>query len=148
MSERRPDEAADDFKAWYEESLGAANEAGYGPCSAAEAIRGLDAENKDLRARLFPYADAKEVSGISFDGKYLIGDKASVDYFREMANRGEQIDIYKRSYDENLAALQAKVDRLLASLKVIAEVDDDGFTSDGHERCVEWAERTIAEVTA
>lgn len=51
MSERRSggdtaatSEAADDYKAWYEEAIGAANEAGYGPCSAADAIRGLAEE--------------------------------------------------------------------------------------------------------
>lgn len=34
----------EDHKAWYDDAILAANEAGYGPCSAADAIRGLAAE--------------------------------------------------------------------------------------------------------
>ncbi|MGM4911462.1 hypothetical protein [Rhizobium sp. 768_B6_N1_8] len=37
-------EAAGDYKSWYDEAILAANEAGYGPCSAADAIRGLAEE--------------------------------------------------------------------------------------------------------
>lgn len=58
----------------------------------------------ELEAKLFPYADATEISGISWDGKYLIGNKESIKFFHEMKNRGEQIDVYKRAYDQNLAA--------------------------------------------
>lgn len=61
-------------------------------------------EIKALRSKLFQYADATEISGVSWDGKYLIGDKASIKFFHEMKNRGEQIDVYKRAYDQNLAA--------------------------------------------
>lgn len=42
----------DDYKAWYDEAILAANEAGYGPCSAADAIRGLAAENAEMRAQM------------------------------------------------------------------------------------------------
>lgn len=76
------------------------------------AISTMDAEVKELRAKLFPYADATEISGISWDGKYLIGDKESIRFFHEMKNRGEQIDVYRRSYDERLAAKDAEIERL------------------------------------
>lgn len=42
----------DDYKAWYDEAILAANEAGYGPCSAADAIRGLAAEVAALREQM------------------------------------------------------------------------------------------------
>lgn len=73
-------------------------------------------ENERLRQFLFPYADDTEISGISWDGKYLIGDKASISAFREMENRGLQIDVYKRAYDEKEAALKAEVARLQAEI--------------------------------
>lgn len=75
-----------------------------------------DAEIKELRAKLFPYADATEISGISWDGKYLIGDNASIRFFHEMKNRGEQIDVYKRAYDERLAAKDAEIAKLREAL--------------------------------
>jgi hypothetical protein len=47
MSERRED----DYQSWYDEAIVAANEAGYGPCTAADAIRGL-AEERDHYKKL------------------------------------------------------------------------------------------------
>lgn len=42
MTERRSEDG--NYKAWYDEAVAAANEAGYGPCTAADAIRGLAEE--------------------------------------------------------------------------------------------------------
>lgn len=42
----------DDYRAWYEEAIEAANEAGYGPCSAAQAIRMLADELNLAEARV------------------------------------------------------------------------------------------------
>lgn len=42
MSERRAEDG--NYKTWYDEAVAAANEAGYGPCTAADAIRGLAEE--------------------------------------------------------------------------------------------------------
>lgn len=39
-----------DYKAWYDEAIKAANTAGYGPCSAAEAIEMINDENAALVA--------------------------------------------------------------------------------------------------
>lgn len=86
----------------------------------------LKAEIAELRAKLFPYADATEIGGISWDGKYLIGDKASIRFFHEMKNRGEQIDVYKRAYDQNLAAKDAEIERLRSALQNIIREDDTG----------------------
>lgn len=90
-----------------------------------DANTGLIAENRELRAKLFPYADATEISGISWDGKYLIGDKASVRFFHEMKNRGEQIDVYKRAYDERLAAKDAEIAALNAELAKLRKLITD-----------------------
>ncbi len=75
--------------------------------SAASALEDAERERDEARRKLFPYADTTEISGISWDGKYLIGDKASIKYFHEMKNRGEQIDVYRRAYEEGLAAAKA-----------------------------------------
>jgi hypothetical protein len=74
------------------------------------AKREADAEARveELERFLFPYAHNKEISGISWDGKYLIGDKASIRAFHSLKNRGEQIDVYKAAYDQNLAAAEAR----------------------------------------
>jgi hypothetical protein len=112
-----------------------------------EACSKAEDEIKALRQKLFPYADNTEISGISWDGKYLIGDKASITFFHEMKNRGEQIDVYKRAYDLNLAAKDVEIARLRDALSAIADEDDDGFTRDGHERSVERAARAL-EVSA
>lgn len=80
-----------------------------------------DAIISELRAKLFPYADATEISGISWDGKYLIGDKASIREFHEMQNRGLQIDVYKRAYDESLEVLKARVKSLERALEPFSQ---------------------------
>lgn len=84
-------------------------------------------ENKELRAKLFPYADATEISGISWDGKYLIGDKASIQFFNEMTNRGLQIDVYKRAYDQNIAAKDAEIAASKAELARLYRECSDGL---------------------
>lgn len=76
-----------------------------------------EAEVERLRQFLFPYADATEISGISWDGKYLIGDKESIRAFHEMKNRGEQIDVYRRAYDQKEAALKARAEAAEAEVK-------------------------------
>jgi|GEM_PF-2263628 len=87
-------------------------------------ISRLLGENERLRQFLFPYADRTDISGISWDGKYLIGDKASITAFHEMKNRGEQIDVYKRAYDQNEAALKARAEAAEAEVKRLqAEID-------------------------
>jgi hypothetical protein len=80
-----------------------------------------EADRDDARRKLFPYADATEISGISWDGKYLIGDKKSIAYFHEMKNRGEQIDVYRRAFDEHRAALEATCEKLAKALEKFAK---------------------------
>jgi len=93
-----------------------------------KAIAALTAERDALLRRveelelfLFPYANNKQISGISWDGKYLIGDKASISFFREMKNRGEQIDVYKSSYDQKIAAAESTTTALRQKLAEAVE---------------------------
>jgi len=44
--------SGDDFKAWYEEAMGATNEAGYVGMDAASVIRDMDSVNAELRKTL------------------------------------------------------------------------------------------------
>lgn len=101
-----------------------------------DANTNLISENKALRQKLFPYADATEISGISWDGKYLLGDKASIKFFHEMKNRGEQIDVYKRAYDQNLAAKDAEITALKAELTK-ANRDMDSYREHGDRKSEE-----------
>ncbi len=87
----------------------------------ASTLESLQRENERLRQFLFPYADRTDISGISWDGKYLIGDKASIKAFHELKNRGEQIDVYKRAYDQNEAALKARAETAETEVKRMSD---------------------------
>jgi hypothetical protein len=85
------------------------------PVYPASSLTALEEENARLKGRvahlerfLFPYANRTDICGISWDGKYLIGDKESIAAFHSLKNRGEQIDVYKRAFDQNLAAAEAR----------------------------------------
>lgn len=85
----------------------------------------LIARIEELQRFLFPYANNKEISGISWDGNYLIGDKKSITAFHTLKNRGEQIDVYKRAYDQNEAALKARIKELEKLLGEKGYIEDD-----------------------
>lgn len=76
------------------------------------------------------------------NGKYTIRQVATGIW--EALRYGEEWPAYRDSGPDNLhVALAYEVAALRAALSVIAEVDDDGFTSDGHERASEWAARAL-----
>ncbi|UIY28745.1 hypothetical protein LZK73_18640 [Neorhizobium galegae] len=106
----------------------------------------LKAEIAELRAKLFPYADATEIGGISWDGKYLIGDKASIRFFHEMKNRGEQIDVYKRAYDQNLAAKDAEIERLKRVVRASKPYVDRGVSDAQKRGAVTMADILVPEL--
>lgn len=68
-----------------------------------------EAKNEHYRRMLFPYADATEISGMSWSGHYLIGDDKSIKKLREIENKSAQIDVYRAAFDENVSALKAKL---------------------------------------
>lgn len=73
-----------------------------------------EAALKEARAKLFPYADATEISGMSWNGFYLIGDEKSINELRRLENRSSQIEIFKAAFDEKVATLEAENARLRA----------------------------------
>lgn len=73
-----------------------------------------EAALKEARAKLFPYADATEISGMSWNGFYLIGDEKSIKELRRLENRSSQIEIFKAAFDEKVATLEAENARLRA----------------------------------
>lgn len=76
------------------------------------------------------------------DGKYTIQQVAPGIWVA--LRYGEEWPAYRVNGPDNLhVALALEVASLRAALSVIAEVDDDGFTSDGHERASEWAARAL-----
>lgn len=107
---------------------------------ASALLAAKDARIAELEAFLFPYAHNKEISGISWDGKYLIGDKASISAFHSLKNRGEQIDVYKQSYDQNLAAAktraeaaEARLSKALEVMKPFADRCEEAVRVDDHD---------------
>ena len=73
-----------------------------------EAIRTMG-ELAEARARLFPYADDKEISGMSWGGFYLIGNDKSIKELRRIENAAAQIEVYRAAFDERIADAEARI---------------------------------------
>ena len=78
---------------------------------AATQLDALQAENTSLRSKLFPYADSHEISGMSWSGFYLIGDKKSISELRRLENRSAQLEQYSTAYEERIAAAESRATR-------------------------------------
>lgn len=72
----------------------------------------------EARAKLFPYADATEISGMSWSGFYLIGDKKSIRELKRLEHRSAQLEAFSKEYDLRTEALEA---RALAAEARLAE---------------------------
>jgi len=81
-------------------------------------------ERDEARAKLFPYADATEISGMSWGGFYLIGDKKSIAELRRIENRSAHIDVFRQVFDECIAAEKERADAAQAALRVMREALD------------------------
>ena len=64
------------------------------------------------RAMLFPYADATEISGLSTEGIYVLGDKKSIAWVKNHVHRSKQLEQYHRAYEQRLQVLEAEIARL------------------------------------
>ena len=93
---------------------------------------GLGCEHVIAREGVDQYAWDESVCQVPSVTPYCMGasrkdrDRASSQFAN--AKRIARLPELERAYFEAVEAL-----------RVIAEVDDDGFNSDGHERCAEWA---------
>lgn len=68
----------------------------------------VEGERDDARRKLFPYADATEISGMSWNGFYLIGDDKSIKELRRIENRSAQIEVYRQAFDERIAIAESR----------------------------------------
>lgn len=84
-----------------------------------EEIVRCDLENARFRSMLFPYADETQISGSSWNGFYLIGDKKSIKELDRIRNDATQIEVYRKAYDEGLLAAKHKNERLRAKLNAV-----------------------------
>jgi hypothetical protein len=66
----------------------------------------VERERDDLRRNLFPYADDKEISGLSLNGFYWIGNKRSIGELLRFENRSSQVDVFRKAYDDRIAAAE------------------------------------------
>lgn len=93
---------------------------------------GLECEHVIAREGVDQYAWDESVCQVPSVTPYCIGaskkdkDRASSQFAN--AKRIARLPELELAYFEAVEAL-----------RVIAEVDDDGFNGDGHERCAEWA---------
>lgn len=106
--------------------------------AAADALEALQAEREALqaraekaegerdeaRARLFPYADDTEISGMSWNGFYLIGNSKSIGELKRIENRSAQLEQFSAAYEEAIAREKARIAELEAGLNDIADSDD------------------------
>ncbi len=96
----------------------------------ATTIERLTAERDELRARLFPYADDKQISGMSWGGFYLIGNDKSIKELRRIEHRAAQLEEFRAAFDERIAAAESLNARQAEALKRIAELR---FVEDANE---------------
>lgn len=82
----------------------------------------LEAERDEARRKLFPYADATEISGMSWNGFYLIGDSKSITEFRRVEHRSAQLEEYRRAFDERIAVEKARAEEANAAIARIWKV--------------------------
>ena len=85
------------------------------PLYSASTVSALSAElagvrkaRDEARRKLFPYADATEISGMSWNGFYLIGDKKSISELRRIENTAAQVEVYRAAFDERMKASEAR----------------------------------------
>ena len=69
-------------------------------------------EIKSLRQKLFPYADSLEISGMSWNGFFLIGDKNSISELKRLENRSSNLEIYTKAYEETINKYKEKLDKI------------------------------------
>lgn len=76
----------------------------------------LKDENDNLRRMLFPYADAKEISGLSWTGFYVIGDRKSIREVSNALHRSQQLEEYQKAFLEEKERLMKKIEKLQDTL--------------------------------
>ncbi len=84
---------------------------------AADALEVLAGEVERLKRMLFPYAEDKEITGVTWNGFYLIGNRKSVDEFKRLENRAAQLETYRAEFVRRNEAAEAERDRLNAALE-------------------------------
>ena len=67
---------------------------------------------REYRAMLFPYADATEISGLSTEGIYVLGDKKSITWVKNHVHRSKQLEQYTAAYEQRVKVLEAEIARL------------------------------------
>ncbi|MGJ4855534.1 hypothetical protein ACN6KF_001480 [Labrys sp. La1] len=83
-------------------------------------VEELRRERDEARAKLFPYADASEISGMSWNGIYLIGDKKSIAELSRIENTAAQIEVYRQAFKERLAVAEARATKAEAEAETLS----------------------------
>jgi len=109
--------------------------------AAIVAIEALVKERDDAKRKLFPYAEDKEISGVTWNGFYLIGNRKSVDEFNRLENRAAQLEVYRAEFVRRNEAAEAEVERLKGVLGDIKRNADCG----GDPGLFRW--QTLSEIT-
>lgn len=89
----------------------------------ADAVAPLESANLELRRKLFPFADDHSISGISWGGFNLIGNKESIKEFTRLQNRALQLDVFIRSWEEKVAVAEARAAKAEAGKEVAFSTD-------------------------
>lgn len=71
--------------------------------------KALTAERDEAKCKLFPYADATSISGMSWNGFYLIGDKKSVNELKRIEHRSAQLEQFAAAYDADCERISAEL---------------------------------------
>ena len=87
------------------------------------AVAPIAYENAELRRKLAPYAADHSISGISWGGFNLIGNKESIKEFTRLQNRALQLDVFIRSWEEKVAVAEARATKAEAGKEVAFSTD-------------------------
>jgi len=108
----------------------------------ASRIAGLEADNKRLRGMIESREQLKAY-GIDLDKTAV---EVAQKYLAENAALKVEVERLRSRHDilaKGVTAVSATRDKFMNALHAVKSIDDDGFTSDGHERCVEIAKAAL-----
>jgi hypothetical protein len=86
-------------------------------------------ERDELEFKLGPLAYSSEISGMSWSGFNVIGDKKSINEVKRILHRSAQLEEFQKSFDDRVASIERERDEARADTqKLFDAMDEYGST--------------------
>lgn len=79
-------------------------------------LTSAERENEHLRKMLHVYEKMKEISGRSWAGFNIIGDRKSIDEVTRLDHRSAQLELFSAAYEDRIADLTRKLEAAAGAL--------------------------------